>query len=48
MVEKSDAKSGVMAALSIYLKRPVSAEAVEFGILVGDEDTDDFDDFNID
>ena len=48
MVERSDAKSGVIAALCINLKRTVSPEDVIFGILDGNEEITDLDDFVLD
>ena len=47
MVEKSNAKNGIVAALCIQLKRTVTPEDVVFGILVGDEEISDLDDFEI-
>lgn len=45
MVEKSNAKNGIVAALCIQLKRTVTPEDVVFGVLVGDEDISDLDEF---
>ena len=48
MIEKSDARSGVIAALCINLKRTVAPEDVIFGVLDGDEEITDLDDFVLD
>ena len=48
MVEKSDSRNGVIAALCIHLKRTVSPEDVVFGVFEGDEDMTDLDDFVLD
>ena len=47
MVEKSNARNGIVAALCIQLKRTVTPEDVVFGLLVGDEDMGDLDELEI-
>ena len=47
MVEKADVKNGIVAALCVQLKRTVAPESVVFGILVGDEEISDLDEFDM-
>jgi len=46
MVEKSEAASGIVAALCIELGKQISPADVELGILEGDEDVTELDDLN--
>ena len=47
MVERSDAKNGIIAALCMQLKRTVTPDEVIFGILEGDEEITDLDELII-